>query len=386
MPLFLNEMAAKSANTTRLIEIAPPDERALLVAAPRRGTPDAGNADEHLDELARLADTAGATVVGRLTQTVAAPSPNYYLGKGKVAELKQLVADSEATLVVFDEELSPAQGKALENALDLRVMDRAELIMDIFARRARTKEAKLEVELAQLQYLLPRLARMWVHLSRIRGGIGLRGPGETQLETDRRMIRRKISHLKQQLTKIERHRETVRGGRRPVVTAALIGYTNAGKSSLLRALTGAEPFIEDRLFATLDTLTRETEFGQGSRIRLIDTVGFIRKLPHHLVASFKATLEEAARAEILLHVIDASHPDWEEQVHVVNDVLGDLELTGHTLVHVFNKMDAVGEPESFRHHLPAEYEPAAFVSARDREVQDLIRVLQPLLPSRSKFA
>ena len=311
-----------------MIEVRPLVERAVLVGVPRRGTPDAQNAQHHLDELERLSDTAGAEIVGRLLQVVAAPNPKYYMGTGKLQELQSLVQDTEATLVIFDEDLSPGQGKNLERALEIRVMDRAELILDIFASRAKSKEAKMQVELAQLEYLLPRLARMWVHLSRIRGGIGLRGPGETQLETDRRMIRRKISKLKQKLKAVARHRDVLRTGRTDrVLTAALVGYTNAGKSSLLKALTGAKTLIEDRLFATLDTLIRETalpaqaneegvpEHGyQPKRIRLIDTVGFIRKLPHDLIASFRATLEEAMRADVLLHVIDASHPDWEEHV------------------------------------------------------------------------
>ena len=277
--------------------------------------------NEHLDELARLADTAGAEIVGRLVQQVRAPNPKSYVGAGKLEELQRLVSKTNASLVVFDDELSPVQGKNLENALEVRIIDRAELILDIFATRAKSKEAKLQVELAQLEYLLPRLARMWVHLSRIRGGIGLRGPGETQIETDRRMIRNKISQLKKKLEKVEKHREVIRGGRRPIPTAALVGYTNAGKSSLLQALTGADEFVEDRLFATLDTKTREMFLDVGKKIRLIDTVGFIRKLPHHLVASFKATLEEVSHADILLHVIDVSIQNWIEQANVVNEVL-----------------------------------------------------------------
>jgi len=343
---------------------------------------------EHLDELARLADTAGAQVVGRLTQRLDAPTPNYYIGQGKVGELGDEAGAAGATLVVFDDELSPAQGKNLEAALKLRVMDRAELILDIFARRAKSKEAKMQVELAQLEYLLPRLARMWVHLSRIRGGIGLRGPGETQLETDRRMIRRKISRLRRELERVSRHRHVLRQGRRPVPTVALVGYTNAGKSSLLKALTRADTLVDDRLFATLDTLTREVTLGDGTdgpgrtetggdgrRVRLVDTVGFIRKLPHHLVASFGATLEEARGGDMLAHVIDASHPDWEEQVEVVDGVLAELNETPRPVVHVFNKMDLVAGPDLFRRRVTAGFEPAAFVSAVRGEVGDLTRLL-----------
>lgn len=365
-----------------MIEIQQPIERAILVAGPRRGSVDARHAEEHLNELARLADTAGAKVVDRVIQRVDAPTPKFYVGKGKVNELKLRAADADATLIVFDEELTPVQGKALEDALGRRIMDRSELILDIFATRARSKEAKLEVELAQLEYLLPRLARMWVHLSRIRGGIGLRGPGETQIETDRRLIRRRISRLKEQLQDVAKHREVIRSGRRDVFTAALVGYTNAGKSSLLRALTGAKAFVEDRLFATLDTKTREMKLTSARRpapdarsVRLIDTVGFIRKLPHHLVASFRATLEEAATADALLHVIDASHPQWEEQVRVVNEVLDDV--AGSVPVFpVFNKMDRLDGDPAFRARARLEHPDAVFVSATQGEVRELEAALR----------
>ncbi|MFQ6047624.1 MAG: GTPase HflX [Gemmatimonadales bacterium] len=347
----------------------------MLVAAPRRGTADSRRATQHLDELARLADTAGATVAARLTQQVERPSPRSYLGAGKLAELKELARDKEASLVIFDEELSPVQGKVLEESLGLRVMDRTELILDIFARRAWTREAKLQVELAQLEYLLPRLQRMWVHLSRIRGGIGLRGPGETQLETDRRMIRTRISRLRRRLEKVRRHRDTIRRGRRPVPTAALVGYTNAGKTSLLRALTGADAFVEDRLFATLDTLTREADVAPGCRMRFIDTVGFIRKLPHNLVASFRATLEEVTLADVVIHVIDASRPDWEEQVGIVDGVLDDLGVDDACLVHVFNKMDIVLEPDALLDGARNRFGQVALVSAALGDVHDLTALL-----------
>jgi GTPase len=320
----------------------------VLVAVTRKGSPEVDTVQEHLDELGRLVDTAGAQVVGRLTQQVASPNPATLLGEGKVEELKALVAELGATLAIFDDELAPVQGANLERELGIRVMDRAEVILDIFSTRARTAEAKLQVELAQLEYLLPRLTRMWTHLSRIRGGIGLRGPGETQLETDRRMIRQKIQHHRGKLRDVARHRETIRGGRQKLLHAALVGYTNAGKSSLLRALTGDHDiFVEDRLFATLDTLTREVEVGDGARVRVTDTVGFIRKLPHHLVASFRATLEETREADVLLHVIDASHPEWEAQAAVVEQVLGELELSDRPVVLVFNKIDLVENPTAF---------------------------------------
>ena len=371
---------------SRLIEISDPQDRAFLVGAPRRGTRDASYAEEHLEELARLTDTAGGKVVGRMIQRIQAPNPAQYLGSGKVAQLKTEIQATEATLVVFDDELSPAQGKNLEKELDTRIMDRAELILDIFAARAKSKEAKLQVELAQLEYLLPRLARMWVHLSRIRGGIGLRGPGETQIETDRRLIRKRISTIKGKLEKVARHREVIRKGRRPIPTAALVGYTNAGKSSLLTALTGAETFVEDRLFATLDTLTRESALNGHGRVRLIDTVGFIRKLPHDLVASFRATLEEAVRADLVLHVIDAAHHDWEEHVEVVDEVLGTLGLGETPVVHVFNKMDLLDDKDAFRGRVRQQFDRVACVSAKTRETQELVPILHAYVTQHSKFA
>ena len=303
---------------------------------------------DHLEELTRLVDTAGAEVVGRISQQITAPNPATLIGEGKVEEVARAVAESGASLVIFDEELSPVQGANLERALEARVMDRPEVILDIFSTRARSHEAKLQVELAQLEYLLPRLTRMWTHLSRIRGGIGLRGPGETQLETDRRIIRRRIQGLKAKLKDVEKHRENLRAGRDPMLSVALVGYTNAGKSSILRALSGQhEIFVEDRLFATLDTLTREVDLGEGQRARVTDSVGFIRKLPHHLVASFRATLEEARGADLLLHVVDASHHDWEGQMRVVERVLAELDLADRPLLPVFNKMDLVIDPAAF---------------------------------------
>ena len=327
-------------------------ERALLVGAPRKGSADARDVEEHLDELARLVDTAGAAVAGRVVQHIAAPTPDLYIGRGKAEEIGRQVRDIGATVVVFDEELSPRQGKNLEEALGMRVMDRTEVILDIFALRARSREARMQVELAQLEYLLPRLTRMWAHLSRIRGGIGLRGPGETQLETDRRMIRTKIGALKKKLTEVADHRARLRGRtrERDVLRVALVGYTNAGKSSLLRALTGAEAHVEDRLFATLDTASRETRIN-GHPVRFTDTVGFIRKLPHDLVASFRATLEEAADADVIVHVVDASHPAWDLQAEVVGEVLHGLAPDGEgsgavpRIVMALNKSDKLSSNE-----------------------------------------
>lgn len=364
-----------------MIEIREPADDVILVATPRRNRADRDSTDEHIAELARLADTAGANVVGQLVQRVNKPNPSTFLGSGKLEQLRSDIVAKNASLAIFDDELTPAQGKALESALNVRVMDRAELILDIFATRARTKEAKMQVELAQLEYLMPRLARMWVHLSRIRGGIGLRGPGETQIETDRRMIRRRISQLKKNLERVTKHRDVLRRGRRNMPTAALVGYTNSGKSSLLKALTGANPLIEDRLFATLDTLTREFVV-DGRRIRVIDTVGFVRKLPHHLVASFRSTLEEADQADLLLHVVDSSHSHWEDQIESAEKVLSELELSDRSVLYVFNKVDLLEDRGVFEAQIRQRYPNSVFVSATQGRVDDLKAALgdRALLP------
>lgn len=365
------------ATIDRTLSTETPQERAVLVGAPTRDIP-SDEAEEHLEELARLTDTAGADVVARLRQRMAAPHPKFYLGEGKVAELQEMAQASHASLVIFDEELSPAQGKNLEDALQTRVVDRAELILDIFATRARSAEAQTQVELAQLQYLLPRLKRMWTHLSRIRGGIGLRGPGETQLETDRRLISRRIRDLRRKLALVARQRATQRKGRSAEFRAALVGYTNAGKSSILHALSGADVFIEDRLFATLDPAIRGVELAPGVRMLLTDTVGFIRKLPHHLVASFRATLEEAGAADILLHVIDAAHPGWEEQKRVAEGVLTELGMGGRPAILVFNKIDRLthGEEALRRQRVAALFEArAVFASALEPDGLAELRVV-----------
>ncbi len=347
----------------------------MLVGAPDRAT-SRDLADDHLLELGRLTDTAGGTVVGTLVQRLEAPNPRFYLGEGKARELRDLVQARSADLIVFDEELSPAQGKNLEELIGVRVMDRSELILDIFATRARSKEARMQVELAQLEYLLPRLRRMWSHLSRIRGGIGLRGPGETQLETDRRLIGVRIRDLKRKLEDVAKARAVQRRSREGSYRVALVGYTNAGKSSLLRALSGSELFVEDRLFATLDSATRSVDLGSGYEALLTDTVGFIRKLPHHLVASFRSTLEEAAEADVLLHVVDASHPDWEEQKQIVEEVLSDLGLANHDKILVFNKIDRMtsSDVDSLRDRVRAfEGTPAVFLAAHRPESLEALR-------------
>jgi GTPase len=314
------------------------------VGAPLKRAGARKSLDEHLRELERLADTAGAVVVGELTQQLDRPHPGTYLGKGKLDELKTMVRDKDASLIIFDDELSPSQGNNVEQTLGTRVVDRAELILDIFATRARSSEAKMQVELAQLEYTLPRLTRMWTHLEKFRGGIGMRGPGETQLETDRRLINHRIKLLKERLVHVQQNRAVQRQSRSGSFKASIVGYTNAGKSSILRGMTGStDVHVEDRLFATLDPLTREVDLGENAHVLLTDTVGFIRKLPHHLVASFRATLEETRDADLLLHVVDASHPLWEEQRLVVDQVLLDLGLHEQPVLLVFNKTDLLDE-------------------------------------------
>ena len=320
---------------TQLIDTASPTDRAVLVAAPLKGVP-AAAADEHLNELGRLAETAGADVVGVLRQRLDAPHPRYYLGEGKAVELRTEVAEKGADLVIFDEELTPAQGRGIEDLVGVRILDRSELILDIFAARARSREARMQVELAQL-------------------------------ETDRRMIGEKIADLKRKLADVALARAVQRGGRAGRFRAALVGYTNAGKSSLLRALSGDQDlFVEDRLFATLDSATRSVDLGDGYAALVTDTVGFIRKLPHHLVASFHSTLEEAREADLLLHVVDVSHPDRSEQLEVVGDVLAELDLDERPQILVFNKVDRLTHEEerTLRGRMRAlERRPAVFVSS-----------------------
>lgn len=294
---------------------------------------------DSLDELALLADTAGAAVVERFTQIRPKADPSTFIGRGKVQAIA--ASNGQFDLVIFDDDLSPAQAATLEKMIGKRVIDRSGLILDIFARRARTREARTQVELAQLQYLLPRLTGHWRHLERQAGGIGLRGPGETQLETDRRLVNKRIARLKHELNRIEKQRSTQRQRRLDLFKVALVGYTNAGKSTLLNALTDAQVFVEDRLFATLDATVRSMKGSKADRILLIDTVGFIRKLPPHLVASFKSTLEETLVADLLLHVVDLSHPHYPDQMQQVERILGELGMKGHNRIVVFNKVDRV---------------------------------------------
>jgi GTP-binding protein HflX len=357
----------------------------VLVGAPLKRAGARRAVDEHLRELEELADTAGAVVVGRVTQQLEKPHPGTYLGKGKIDELRDMVLDKSASLVIFDDELSPSQGKNIEDAVGQRVVDRAELILDIFATRARTAEAKMQVELAQLEYMLPRLTRMWTHLEKYRGGIGMRGPGETQLETDRRLINGRIKLLKDRLRDVQKGRVVQRQSRQRSFRASLVGYTNAGKSSILSGLTGEQDiFIEDRLFATLDPLTREVDVGEAN-VLVTDTVGFIRKLPHHLVASFRATLEETAEADLLLHVIDASQPTWEEQRVVVEQVLEELGVGDRPRLLVFNKTDLLGEEDllALQERIGRLVKNAIFVSAvQEGGLEPLRRALGAAIRSR----
>lgn len=321
-------------------ELTVRSERALLVSVELPTRPWVG--DDPLDELRGLATTAGATIVGGLTQRRLEINPASYIGAGKLQELQEQVQATGADVVIFDNDLSPGQVRNLEKATKIKVLDRSELILDIFATRARSVEARLQVELAQLEYSLPRLRKMWTHLSRYSGGgIGLRGPGETQLEEDRRLVAHRIRDLKQRLVEVQARKEREVRSRYEEHTVSLVGYTNAGKSTLMNALTGAGVYVEDKLFSTLDTRTRQWHIKDWGRILLSDTVGFIRDLPHHLIASFKATLEEARQARLLLHVVDASNEHAEEHIAAVNGVLKELGCDKKPMLLVLNKVDRV---------------------------------------------
>jgi len=322
--------------------------RAFLVAVSLPGQP-AWEVDDHLDELGELARSAGVEVVGRAVQSRKAPHPKTFIGRGKAEEIGPAARQLGADLLLFDDDLSAGQVQALEAIFDAQALDRSGLILELFSQRARSREARTQVELARLQYLLPRLTRRWSHLSRQAGGIGVRGgEGETQLETDRRMLRRRIAQLERDLEKIERTRKVQRRGRRDVRQIALAGYTNAGKSTLFNRLTQGAARAEDRLFATLDSKLRRGGLGEGEVAVFADTVGFIRKLPHDLVASFKSTLEEIVFADLVLHLVDRSHPRWEEQLEVGLQVLAELGVEGERILTVFNKLDRVDPLEVSR--------------------------------------
>ncbi len=316
-------------------------ERAFLVAVETKGSADSWPVGASIEELAQLASTAGADVVGKLTQRLSTPSKTHYLGKGKLDELLSLKAGTNYNVVIFDDELSPLQQRNLEEALQVKVIDRVVLILDIFAKRARTHEGQLQVELAQHQYLFPRLAGQWSHLERLGGGIGTRGPGEAQIETDRRLTRRRIHRLKAQIEAVRKHRGLYRQQRKksgiPIV--ALVGYTNAGKSTLLNTLSHADVFVEDKLFATLDPITRRLSLPDKSVVLVTDTVGFIKKLPPTIITSFRATLEELAEADMLVHVVDLSCHNAPEQCQTVEDVLTDLNLMDKPRITALNKID-----------------------------------------------
>jgi GTP-binding protein HflX len=343
--------------------------KAILVGLAHGGTPE-HVAEEHLDELAALATSAGVAPAGRVLQRRPAPHPATFIGRGKAEEAGRAAAELGADLLLFDDDLSASQVKNLEKAAEVQVMDRSSLILELFSQRARTGEARTQVELARLEYLLPRLTRMWRHLSRQVGGIGVRGgTGETQLETDRRILRQRIARLKRELSRIERTRGVQRRGRRDAITVALAGYTNAGKSTLFNRLTGAGARAEDRLFATLDSKLRRGAVAPGRVLVFADTVGFIRKLPHHLVSSFRSTLGEIAEADLVLHVIDRSHPQWPEQMAVAAGVLADLGVDRERVIPVLNKIDRLPEGE-VGHGGP---EGAVWVSAETGEGLDELR-------------
>jgi GTP-binding protein HflX len=335
-------------------------ERAVLVGVVPRTT-----AEDSLNELALLADTAGARVVKTIRQRRGTIHPGTFVSKGKLEELVELAQSDQADLFIFDEDLHPIQVKNLQDKIQKKILDRSELILDIFASRAHTREAKLQVELAQLEYMLPRLTRLWSHLSRTGGGIGTRGPGETQLETDRRQVRDKILMLKKQMKDVEKERKVQRARRKFHHRAALVGYTNAGKSTIMNALTGAGVLAEDKLFATLDATTRRLVFSDGTLTLLSDTVGFLRKLPHHLIASFRSTLEEVIEADLLVHVVDAAHPDAEAQIDAVDQVLEELAAGLKPMLLVLNKADQVRDEAELR-GLALRHPGALVVSAIDR--------------------
>jgi len=362
-------------------------ERAVLVGVITQYET-AEQSKEYLEELQFLVDTAGAETVKIFTQKLQKPDRSTFVGAGRLEDIKAFVTEEEIDIVVFDDELTPSQLRNIENALGVKILDRNNLILDIFAGRAQTAQAKSQVELAQLQYLLPRLTRLWTHLERQKGGIGMRGPGESQIETDRRLILEKISLLKEKLKLIDRQNETQRKNRVAMVRVALVGYTNVGKSTIMNMISKSEVFAENKLFATLDTTVRKVVI-ENVPFLLSDTVGFIRKLPHHLVECFKSTLDEVREADILIHVVDVSHPNFEDQIKTVNETLKDLGVIDKPTITLFNKIDAYQpvqnhadeevEPltlEDFKHSWMAKNNsPAIFISATKRENIDEFRKL-----------
>jgi GTP-binding protein HflX len=345
-------------------------ERAFLVSVALPDRPWIGS--DPLEELRGLATTAGAFVVGGFCQRREKINPGSYIGKGKLEELKEQVLANDADVVLFDNDLSPGQVRNLEKATNVKVLDRSELILDIFATRARTAEARLQVELAQLEYSLPRLRQMWSHLGRTGGGIGTRGPGEAQLEEDRRLVDSRIRDLKSRLVEVQARKEREVRSRSEEHTVSLVGYTNAGKSTLMNILTGAGVLAEDKLFSTLDTRTRQWHMKEWGRVLLSDTVGFIRDLPHHLIASFKATLEEARQARLLMHVVDASNPQAEEQIKAVNKVLAEIGCGSKPALLVLNKIDRLADL-SYLQVLQAHHPRAVAVSAAAKQGLDDLR-------------
>ena len=320
-----------------MIETNKPLERAILIGVLYHGQEES-EVEDYLEELSFLTETAGADPVKRFIQKLDVPNPRTFVGSGKIKELGLFVSENKIDIAIFDDELTPSQLRNIEEALGCRILDRTNLILDIFAHRARTSHARTQVELAQYQYLLPRLTGMWTHLERQRGGIGLRGPGETEIETDRRVIRDRISLLKEQLKKIDTQMVTQRKNRGKMIRVALVGYTNVGKSTIMNLLSKSEVFAEDKLFATLDTTVRKVVIGNLPFL-LSDTVGFIRKLPTDLIESFKSTLDEVRESDLLVHIIDISHPTFEEQIKVVNNTLKDLGVSDKPIILVFNKID-----------------------------------------------
>jgi GTPase len=337
-------------------------ERAMLIALQTRHL-NRELVEEHLSELEELADTAGAESIFKIIQSKSTIDPTFYIGKGKAEELAQLVELNDIDLVISDDDLTPVQVRNLEKLFNRKIIDRSGLILDIFALRAKTKEAKTQVELAQLEYMLPRLTRAWTHLSKQYGGIGTKGPGETQIETDRRMIRTRISHLKEKLISIESQRQTQSKGRQDFVRISIAGYTNAGKSTLFNLLTKADVFAEDKLFATLDSTTRTINFDTKGKILLSDTVGFIRKLPAHLVASFKSTLNEVRDSDIIIHMIDLSHPYFEDHLKVVEDTLKEFDSEHKKEILVFNKVDSITD-KSIIGYVRNKYPNSVIISAQ----------------------